>query len=39
MAEQPHAERIALKMARLCSKLGTSAHWDRREHRLDITVV
>jgi len=39
MAEQRDAERIALKMARLCSKLGTSAHWDKRERRLEITVV
>jgi len=39
MAEQRDAERIALKMARLCSKLGTSAHWDKREGRLEITVV
>lgn len=38
MAEDPHAERVALKMARLCSKLGTSARWDKREHRLEITI-
>ncbi len=39
MAEQLYAERIALKMARLCSKLGTFAQWDKREHRLEIAVV
>jgi len=39
MAEHPHAERIAQKMTRLCTQLGTSAQWDKREHRLKITVV
>ncbi len=38
MAEDPHAERIALKIARLSSKLGASARWDEREHRLEIAV-
>lgn len=39
LAELPHAERIALKMARLCSKLGSYAQWNQREHRLEITVA
>lgn len=38
MAEHPYAERIAMKMARLCSKLGTSAQWDKRQHRLEIVI-